>query len=440
MTARLRTLFRAVFQRAPRARALALSLIDLFARPLLFPFQLPRPRSANAAERSSLQSQTDTLNTAAEQYFAAYPDPEHLLSKPFSEPWALSRRMIDMGVLLDGLRVEPGQTVLELGAGSGWVSHVFNRYGCRTFAVDVSSSALALARLLFERDPATRWDLKPEFISYDGHALPLGDATIDRVVIYDAYHHVPNPAEVLRELRRVLKADGIVAMSEPGRGHTDSVSSHVEAATGVLESELVLEDIADLAVANGFAAARVIVDSDVPLLELDAHDLRAFMGGRGFSTYWKRLCAQLDGHHYVLLFAGDPQPTTRQPKRLRAVIREVNRGESMRVARGHGTTVLFDVHNAGDTVWLHQPDAAGWTRFGAHLYRRDLARSLVDFNWLRLPLAQDVPPGATIRLSAALPAIADPGEYVVVTDLVIEGRAWFADRGSLTRDVTLQVD
>src|SRR5438094_9305587 len=123
MIARLRMLFRAVFQRAPRARALTLSFIELLARPLLLPFRLPRPRSANAPEPSSVQSQTDRLNAAAEHYFATYPNPEHLLSKPFSEPEALSRRMIDVGVLLDGLRVEPGQVVLELGAGTGWVSH-----------------------------------------------------------------------------------------------------------------------------------------------------------------------------------------------------------------------------------------------------------------------------------------------------------------------------
>ena len=440
MTARLRSLVRTVFQRTPRARASALSLIEGLARPLLLPFRLPRPRSATPAALASMESQTDHLNAAAEQYFAAYPDPEHLLAKPFSEPEALSRRLIDLGVLIDGLRLEPGQTVLELGAGTAWASHFLNRYGCRTIAVDVSPTALALARTLFEGDPRTKWELKPEFVPYDGHTLPIGDATIDRVLIYDAYHHLPNPPRVLQELRRVLKPDGIVAMSEPGRGHTESASSHTEAATGVLEAELVLEDIADLAIAGGFTAAKVIIASDVPLMEVDAHDLRPFMGGRGFATYWKRLCAQLDGHHYILLFAGDPQPTTRQPKRLRAEIRRVDQSGALAIARGQPVTATFEIFNAGDTVWLHQPNASGWTRFGAHLYRGDAARTLVDFDWLRTALPQDVAPGGTIRLTVPLPAIMDPGQYVIVADLVIEGKAWFADRGSIAPDIPCRVE
>ena len=126
---------------------------------------------------------------------------------------------------------------------------------------------------------------------------------------------------LLREMRRVLKADGIVAMSEPGRGHSTSPPSVAEtASTGVLERELVVEDIAESALAAGFAAARVVADTQVPLVEIDVRQLRSFMGGRGFARYWRNLCAELDGHHYILLFAGDPRPTTAQPKRLQAII------------------------------------------------------------------------------------------------------------------------
>ena len=48
-------------------------------------------------------------------------------------------------------------------------NHFLNRYGCKTIAVDVSATALRLGRTLFERDSATRWDLEPEFLVYDGH-------------------------------------------------------------------------------------------------------------------------------------------------------------------------------------------------------------------------------------------------------------------------------
>jgi hypothetical protein len=54
-------------------------------------------------------------------------------------------------------------------------------------------------------------------------------------------------------------------------------------------------------------------------------------------------------------------------------------------------------------------------------------------------LPADVPPEGAARITVELPPIADPGDYLVVLDLVIEGNAWFAERGSLTIDLTCVV-
>jgi SAM-dependent methyltransferase len=435
MWQRVRRSFHPLWRRAPRLRSFALSAIDIAARPLFLPFRLDRPAPRDT--RPALEQQTDTLNAAAERYFAAHADERHLLDKPFSEPAALARRLIDVGMLIDGMRLEPGDTVLELGAGSCWLSHLLNRFGCRTIAVDVSSSALAVGRRVFERDPRTNWSLDPRFLIYDGHTLPAADASVDRMVLYDAYHHLPNPAPLLREMRRVLRPDGIVAMSEPGRGHAESGTARSEAATGVLENELVVEDIGELAVASGFTAARVIVAANAPLAEIDVAALRPFMGGRGFAEYWKNLCAALDGHHYLLLFAGDPAPTTRRPRRLKAIVGPVQSPAS--IGAGRPAPIHIELHNAGDTRWLATPDQPGWTRLGAHLHRADEARTLIDFDWLRVPLPHDVGPNESVRVQATLPPIAEPGDYLAVFDPVIEGKTWFAERGSASLDVALLV-
>jgi SAM-dependent methyltransferase len=425
-----------LWRRAPRLRSLALSAIDVAARPLFLPFRLDRPPSATAP--AVLEPQTDAFNAAAERYFAEHGDDRHLLDKPFSEPAALSRRLIDVGILIDGLRLEPGDRVLELGAGSCWLSHLLNRFGCRTIAVDVAPSALAIGRRVFERDPRTNWSLDPQFLDYDGHTLPAADGSVDRVVLYDAYHHLPNPARLLREMRRTLRPDGIVAMSEPGRGHSASGLALSEASTGVLENELVVEDIAELAVASGFTAARVIVAANAPLAEIDAAGLRAFMGGRGFAQYWKNLCAALDGHHYLLLFAGDPEPTTRRARRLKAIVR-LAADARVSVPAGTPAEIEIELHNAGDTRWLSAANEPGWTRLGAHLHRADSSRTLVDFDWLRAALPQDVAPNQTVRVRATLPPIDEPGDYIAVFDLVIEGKTWFAERESVSVDVPLSV-
>ena len=431
----LRRAVHPLFRRAPRLRSLALAGLELAARPALLVFRLSRPTPQAAA---SLEEQTAAFNRAAEDYYAAYRNPEHLLAKPFSEPESLSRRLIDLGVLLHGLRLSPGDVVLDLGAGSCWVSHLLNRFGCRTISIDVSPTALAIGRTVFERDPQTNWALDPVFLPYDGQTLPIGDASVDRIVLYDAFHHIPNQGRLLREMRRVLRPDGIVAMSEPGRGHSTSPPSVAEtASTGVLEQELVLEDIAEQAIAAGFTAARVIADTQTPLAEIEVRQLRAFMGGRGFARYWRNLCAELDGHHYILLFAGDPRPTTVRPKRLLAAISATPSAITMRT--GDPGRLTVDLYNAGDTRWLHRPDAPGWTRLGVHLHRAGRERRLVDGDWLRVPLPHDVPPESRLRMELVLPAIAEPGDYLLVFDLVVEGVAWFAERGSLTLDVPCRV-
>jgi SAM-dependent methyltransferase len=423
-------LARTVFRRAPGTRNAFFGAVDVGVRPLLTPFALRHARPS-AESSSHTAEEIEALNRAAEDYFANHADRQHLVNKPFSEPAALSRRLIDLGVLIDGLRLAPGDTVLELGAGSCWVSHFLNKLGCRTVAVDVSQTALDIGRALFERDSTTDWTLRPEFSRYDGRTLPLADSTVDAIVLYDVFHHLPNPEDVLREMRRVLRADGIVGMSEPGRGHAASAPSRSEStSTGVLESELVIEDIADAARRCGFAASRVVIAGNAPIMEVDASGLRAFMGGRGFSRYWADLCASLDSHYYVLLFAGDPTPTTRRPKHLKAVIDEADDRTMLRVRRGESTLVHLAIRNVGDTRWLTAPNEAGWTRLGGHLYTRAPEQRLVDYDWFRHALPHPVAPDQRVSLSVQLPPIADAGAYVIAIDLVAEGLTWFADRES----------
>ena len=91
--------------------------------------------------------------------------------------------------------------MLEIGAGSCWLSLFLNRYGCKTIAIDVSATALSIGRMVFDRDPSTNWELGPAFIVYDGHTLPAPDASIDRIVLYDAFHHIPNQRQLLRTER-----------------------------------------------------------------------------------------------------------------------------------------------------------------------------------------------------------------------------------------------
>ena len=416
-------------RRWPAAERAALSLLDLAYQAALLPFRRARV-GGRATEAPDIAANTAVYNAAAEQYFAGFADREFLLGKPFSETALAAKHLIDAGVLIDAMRLTPRDVVVEIGAGTCWLSHMINRLGCRTISIDVSPTALALGRQLFERDPRTNRTLDPTFLPYDGHRLPLDDASCDRIVINDAFHHIPNQRELLCEMRRVLRADGLVAMSEPGYGHGSAEHSVAEAESGVLENELVLEDVAALAVAAGFGDATVVVASPLVRHEIAAGELGAFMGGKGFTDYWKALCSGLEQHHYLVLHTAASEPTTRHPARLTARIDVMNaQGTALRVT------------NIGDTRWLAGEAAGpGWTRLGAHLYRAGPPRELIDFDWYRVDLPRDVRPGDQVVLQTALPTIDARGDYLVVFDLVVEELTWFSDRGSTPAVLSIRVD
>ena len=276
-----------LFRRFPRLQTATLRVLDLWYQLALLPYRRRR-RAGSGAENPELTTRTDAYNAAAERYFARFETPSFLLDKPFSEPAALPKHLIDAGVLIAALRVAPGDLVLELGAGSCWLSHMLNRYGCPTVSIDVSPTVVDLGRQLFQADSRTNWDLAPRFLAYDGHRLPVDDRSCNRIVVNDAFHHVPNQRELLNEMLRVLRDDGIVAMSEPGRGHAGAAHSVHEAREfGVLENELVIEDLAALARACGFDDVKVIASSPHVPMEIDAADLRRVHG-------WEGLCSLLE--------------------------------------------------------------------------------------------------------------------------------------------------
>jgi SAM-dependent methyltransferase len=430
----------ASFRRWPRLQALGLTATGVLARAALFPFRRRR-LPGSTAERRDLLDRTDAFNAAAEHYFASATDTAFLLDKPFSDRDGFGRHLVNTGVLIQALQLRPGDIVAEIGAGTCWLSHLLNRFGCTTFAIDVSPTALALGRQLFERDPRTRWDLAPQFLAYDGHTLPLRDGSVDRIVISDAFHHVPNQCALLTEMCRVLKPDGALAMSEPGRGHGTAAQSLAEAeATGVLENELVLEDVAALAEACGFRDVSVVVASAGLQQEIPARALGEFMGGgRGFPAYWKALCTSLEQHHYIVCRPRAQRPTTRRPGVLAAEIHIESPGPAARVTAGGSISVRLSIANTGDTRWLCDDASGGWTRIGVRLYRDAQPREPVALDWHRAALPRDVEPGDTVSVTCQLPALDSPGSYVVAFDLVVEGLTWLADRGSRPASMAISV-
>ncbi|MBO0882202.1 MAG: methyltransferase domain-containing protein [Mycobacterium sp.] len=260
----------------------SLASSDEFARRLTptAPPKAPKPTDPNHVDPADL---IDTLSVedlakTADDYFRNLENPESLLAKPLHNADEAPDLLITFGHVLRALKPTPHLTVLDFGAGTCWTSRWLTQLGCRVIALDVSEAALAIGKELFERQPVLGNVPDPDFLHFDGHQIDLPAASVDSVLCYDALHHVPNPAEVIAELARVLRPGGVAAFSEPGPDHSRTERSQHEMQNhGVLENDIDIDDVWDWAQRAGFADIRLcLLDSGPAWVDLATfHDVIA---------------------------------------------------------------------------------------------------------------------------------------------------------------------
>ncbi|PYQ29480.1 MAG: hypothetical protein DMF56_10970 [Acidobacteria bacterium] len=370
----------------------------------------------------------EELNRTAEAYFASLSDWEDHLAKPFSRAEDAPQLLINLGVTIQGLNLTPGMTVLEYGAGTGWLSRFLAQLGCNTILLDVSPTALNIARELFARQPPIGTRPEPRFLVFDGQHIDLPDASVDRIVCFDAFHHAPNPEEVLREFGRVLKPGGIAAFAEPGPLHSTTAQSQYEMRTyGVVENDVDIHAIWDAAQRLGFAdlkiAAYNVPPFHVSLAEFD--DLLA--AGATYARWAESTRAFLHNvRDFFLTKAGAEEIDSRHPAGLRASID----------ASITGMTVRATVRNIGRAKWLPSDVLYGGVVLGAHLYAEN--GRLIRFDYAWQPLDRALAPQEETTISFDLAPL-DPGRYIIELDCVANKVTWFAQTGSTPARIEVDV-
>ncbi|TCC58859.1 methyltransferase domain-containing protein [Kribbella pittospori] len=113
------------------------------------------------------------------------------------------------GYLLPHLR--PGMALLDVGAGPGTITADLARLvePGPTTALEATDVALDITRATF-----AKLDVDVEFVVGDVHALDVPDDTYDVVHAHQVLQHVSDPVQALREMRRVCKPGGIVAVRD----------------------------------------------------------------------------------------------------------------------------------------------------------------------------------------------------------------------------------
>jgi len=108
--------------------------------------------------------------------------------------------------------IKPGNRVLDYGCGPGsYIVPLLSLVGAsgEIFALDIHPLAIESVE-----DIASRKRLKNVNTIQSNCETGLSDQSLDVVLLYDTYHDLNNPDEVLREMNRILKAEGILSFSD----------------------------------------------------------------------------------------------------------------------------------------------------------------------------------------------------------------------------------
>ncbi|HEU4450729.1 MAG TPA: class I SAM-dependent methyltransferase [Gaiellaceae bacterium] len=149
-------------------------------------------------------------NRAARELFA-----------PLAETYDRYARLLSFGqdprwreFLVSRVEARPDDVVLDVATGTAAVAIALaRRYGCRVVGVDQSEAMLAEGR---RRVEAARLGGLVELREAHAEALPFADASFDGLSFTYLLRYVDDPAATLRELARVVRPGGRIAMLEFG--------------------------------------------------------------------------------------------------------------------------------------------------------------------------------------------------------------------------------
>ncbi len=143
-------------------------------------------------------------------------DSEHIteLSPERASPNEMAGRLMESehrGRYWWAAQLAEGRAVLDAGCGTGYGTEILAAAGAKSVTgVDISQEAIDSARAAFP-GPSS------EFSLADLHELPFEEGVFDLAACFEVIEHVEEQQSVIRELHRVLRTAGVLAISSPNR-------------------------------------------------------------------------------------------------------------------------------------------------------------------------------------------------------------------------------
>ena len=102
-----------------------------------------------------------------------------------------------------------GASVLDAACGEGYGSYLMKKWGAKSVeGIDLDKETIEKARSLFKADNL-------QYSQHDVQTLPYEDNTFDLIVSLETMEHVDSVESFLKEIKRVIKPDGVIILSCP---------------------------------------------------------------------------------------------------------------------------------------------------------------------------------------------------------------------------------
>jgi len=357
----------------------------------------------------------EELINAADLYFSQLKDVNPLITKPFSSTSGGASQILSaFSASLNALNLFNGAQVLDFGAGTGWTSRYLAQMGCNVHGLDISNSAILIAEEMKNKLPlygVSVGELK--FGTYDGFKINSKDSFFDRILCFDAFHHVLNQFEILKEFSRVLKPGGLIVLSEPGPNQSRTVAAQSEMRNfKVIEDNIVIEDIENLSKQVGFKDFQVAIYNPIP----------NFFSVAEFNYILK------DNPSEII------KPTLQFMENIR-LIRIKKDGTELLTSRSPESLryhlsgavdnfqISLQISNVGESVWPKSGIEVGAVNIVMHLSNEN--HTITDFDFKRFDLGdKEIFPGQTLELVLPIDLRDIPASHVEI-DLVSEHITWF---------------
>lgn len=112
------------------------------------------------------------------------------------------------------LGLQPGDLVLDVGAGAGRHSFGVLQRGGRAVALDLSDTDLKHVKETYAEHGYTGGYC----VNADALRIPFPDATFDRVIASEVLEHIPADTDAMSEIARVTRPGGTIAVTVPRFG------------------------------------------------------------------------------------------------------------------------------------------------------------------------------------------------------------------------------